>query len=100
MLSPERHSARPASAAWLFLSVSRVTSYDVPLVEQWLIFTAVFVGTAREWIPELIERAKALKVSGGFEEHTDMCVASLLRFLRTSAVRQPQAGCYRKQTFR
>ncbi|GFZ48794.1 hypothetical protein JCM24511_06543 [Saitozyma sp. JCM 24511] len=33
---------------------------------------AVFVGTAREWIPDLIERAKALKVSGGFEEHTDI----------------------------
>jgi malonate-semialdehyde dehydrogenase (acetylating)/methylmalonate-semialdehyde dehydrogenase len=40
------------------------------------------VGTAREWIPDLIERAKALKVSGGFEEHTDMCVASVPVFLQ------------------
>jgi hypothetical protein len=27
---------------------------------------AVFVGTAREWIPELVE------ISGGFEEGTDL----------------------------
>lgn len=36
--------------------------------------TAIFVGPAREWIPELIERAKDLKVSGGFEEGTDLYV--------------------------
>lgn len=33
---------------------------------------AVFVGEAREWIPELIERAKALKVSAGHEQGTDV----------------------------
>ncbi|WRT70152.1 methylmalonate-semialdehyde dehydrogenase (acylating) [Kwoniella shivajii] len=33
---------------------------------------AIFVGTARQWIPELLERAKDLKVSGGFEEGTDL----------------------------
>lgn len=33
---------------------------------------AIFVGESRKWIPDLIERAKALKVSGGFEEHTDL----------------------------
>ncbi|KAK8853282.1 methylmalonate-semialdehyde dehydrogenase (acylating) [Kwoniella newhampshirensis] len=33
---------------------------------------AIFVGTAREWIPELCERAKELKISGGFEEGTDL----------------------------
>ena len=27
--------------------------------------TAVFVGEAREWIPELIEKAKKLKVNAG-----------------------------------
>lgn len=36
---------------------------------------AIFVGTAREWIPELIERAKNLKVTGGFEEGADLYVA-------------------------
>ena len=36
--------------------------------------TAVLVGEARNWIPELIERAKKLKVCGGFEEKTDVCV--------------------------
>ena len=33
---------------------------------------AMFVGAARDLIPELIERAKKLKVSGGFEEGTDL----------------------------
>lgn len=33
---------------------------------------AIFVGAAKELIPELIERAKKLKVSGGFEEGTDL----------------------------
>ena len=27
--------------------------------------TAVFVGEAKEWLPELIDRAKALKVNAG-----------------------------------
>ena len=29
------------------------------------ISTAVFVGESKEWIPELVERAKALKVNAG-----------------------------------
>ncbi|ODN73336.1 methylmalonate-semialdehyde dehydrogenase (acylating) [Cryptococcus amylolentus CBS 6039] len=33
---------------------------------------AIFVGTAREMIPDLVERAKGMKVSGGFEENTDL----------------------------
>ncbi|KAL1412370.1 hypothetical protein Q8F55_000115 [Vanrija albida] len=33
---------------------------------------AIFVGESRQWIPELIERGKALKVSGGFEPGTDL----------------------------
>lgn len=33
---------------------------------------AIFVGESRKWIPELIERAKNLKVNGGFEEGTDL----------------------------
>ncbi|EKC99141.1 methylmalonate-semialdehyde dehydrogenase [Trichosporon asahii var. asahii CBS 8904] len=33
---------------------------------------AIFVGESRKWIPELIERAKGLKVSGGFEEGADL----------------------------
>jgi malonate-semialdehyde dehydrogenase (acetylating)/methylmalonate-semialdehyde dehydrogenase len=33
--------------------------------------TAVFVGKSKEWIPELVERARKLKVSGGFEPDTD-----------------------------
>jgi hypothetical protein len=37
-------------------------------------WVAIFVGAARQWIPELIERAQALKISGGFEEGTDLSV--------------------------
>ncbi|WOO81886.1 putative methylmalonate-semialdehyde dehydrogenase [acylating], mitochondrial [Vanrija pseudolonga] len=33
---------------------------------------AIFVGESRQWIPELIERGQALKVSGGFEPGTDL----------------------------
>ncbi|XP_067682553.1 probable methylmalonate-semialdehyde/malonate-semialdehyde dehydrogenase [acylating], mitochondrial [Haliotis asinina] len=34
--------------------------------------TAVFVGEAREWIPELVERAKKLKVNAGHEPGADL----------------------------
>lgn len=34
--------------------------------------TAIFVGNAREWIPDLIERAQSLKITGGFEEGADL----------------------------
>lgn len=42
--------------------------------ESHLIVSAIFVGNAREWIPELIERAKGLKIAGGFEENADLSV--------------------------
>jgi malonate-semialdehyde dehydrogenase (acetylating)/methylmalonate-semialdehyde dehydrogenase len=34
--------------------------------------TAVFVGESRKWIPDLVERAKSLKVNGGTEPGTDI----------------------------
>ncbi|RIA93566.1 methylmalonate-semialdehyde dehydrogenase [Glomus cerebriforme] len=34
--------------------------------------TAVFVGEAQEWLPELVERAKTLKITGGFEPDADI----------------------------
>ncbi|KAF9081293.1 Methylmalonate-semialdehyde dehydrogenase [acylating] mitochondrial [Mortierella sp. AD031] len=34
--------------------------------------TVVFVGKAQEWLPELVERAKQLKVSSGFEADADL----------------------------
>ncbi|KAI6184299.1 putative methylmalonate-semialdehyde dehydrogenase [acylating], mitochondrial [Aphelenchoides bicaudatus] len=34
--------------------------------------TAVFVGEAREWIPDLIEKAKKLKVGPGWKSETDI----------------------------
>ncbi|CAH1764495.1 13335_t:CDS:2, partial [Entrophospora sp. SA101] len=34
--------------------------------------TMVFVGKSKEWLPELVERARKLKVSGGFEPDVDL----------------------------
>ncbi|KAI9229078.1 MAG: Aldehyde/histidinol dehydrogenase [Piptocephalis tieghemiana] len=34
--------------------------------------TLVVVGEAKEWLPELVERAKKLKVTGGMEEGADL----------------------------
>jgi malonate-semialdehyde dehydrogenase (acetylating)/methylmalonate-semialdehyde dehydrogenase len=34
--------------------------------------TAVFVGETKNWIPELIEKAKKLKVNAGHEPGTDI----------------------------
>ena len=33
---------------------------------------AVLVGTAQQWLPELVERAKKLKVNQGFEAGADL----------------------------
>ena len=34
--------------------------------------TVVFVGESRKWLPELVERAKKLKVTSGFEADADL----------------------------
>jgi len=36
------------------------------------ISVAVFIGEAQDWVSELKERASALHVNGGFEEHADL----------------------------
>ena len=33
---------------------------------------AILVGEAQSWLPELVERAQKLKVSGGFETGADL----------------------------
>jgi len=33
---------------------------------------AVFVGETKEWIPELVERARKLRVNEGFQEEADL----------------------------
>ena len=38
----------------------------------------VTVGDAQAWLPELIERAKGLKVGNGFDPSTEMFVSPLL----------------------
>lgn len=34
--------------------------------------TLVMIGETKDWLPELAERAKALKVDGGFEQGADL----------------------------
>ncbi len=34
--------------------------------------TAVFVGSSKEWIPEIVERARKLKVNEGMQPGTDL----------------------------
>lgn len=34
--------------------------------------TLVLVGEARDWLPDIVEQAKKLKVDGGFEDGTDL----------------------------
>jgi len=36
------------------------------------ISVAIIVGETSDWLPGLVERAKMLKVNGGFEKHTDL----------------------------
>lgn len=35
--------------------------------------TAVFVGKSKEWLPELADRAKNLKIGAGVEKDVDIC---------------------------
>lgn len=69
MLSLELPLELPVSDVWLSLSVRRHTGARTSANGA-----AIFVGPARQWIPELVERAKNLKISGGFEEGTDLQV--------------------------
>ena len=36
------------------------------------ISVAILVGNSREWLPELVERAKKLKVGQGFDKDADL----------------------------
>jgi hypothetical protein len=38
------------------------------------ISVAVLVGDAKEFLPGLVERASKLRINGGFEPNTDLCV--------------------------
>lgn len=38
--------------------------------------SVVLVGIAQTWLPELVERARKLRVNGGFESGTDLYVRS------------------------
>lgn len=42
------------------------------------ISVAVLVGNAQSWLPEIVKRAKKLKVSQGFEQGADLYVHGIL----------------------
>lgn len=56
--------------------------------------TAVFVGGTKNWLPDLVEKARKLKVNAGHEPGTDIgpgnltFILSKLEFLEKSAVMQ------------
>jgi hypothetical protein len=52
----------------------QVTSHSITLVH---FCKAVLVGEAQSWLPELIDRARKLKVNGGFEPGADLSVTNL-----------------------
>ncbi|CAI2341071.1 unnamed protein product [Caenorhabditis sp. 36 PRJEB53466] len=72
--------------------------------------TAVLVGDARAWLPELVEKAKNLKVNAGWKPDTDIgpliskqSKARVLqrKLCRTNYPRRSQANmtCYREEIF-
>ena len=84
MLSLELPSELLVSDVWPSLSVRRYTGARTSANGA-----AIFVGPARQWIPELVERAKNLKISGGFEEGTDLQVILPTRLLGADHVGDP-----------
>jgi hypothetical protein len=61
------------NAAWQSRLVSRTTLDHSP-ESQPSHSQAILVGETQSWLPELKERAKKLKVNGGFEKDTDLLV--------------------------
>jgi hypothetical protein len=61
--------ALQASDAWPSPSVSMP---GCPKRHHQLMGAVIAVGKAREWVPELIERARVLKVGSGFSAGTDV----------------------------
>lgn len=59
------------SDVWPSLSVS---THGIIYRWTYVFAIVILVGTAREWLPELIERSKKLVVNGGFEKGADLCV--------------------------
>lgn len=58
------------NVAWHYLSVS--TFQNIPPSTSYPLVTAVLVGEAQAWLPDLIERTRKLKVNGGFESGADL----------------------------
>ncbi len=63
LLSEQRDNGVWLSQLVCHFPANQSCTYDCP---------AILVGNARDWLPELIERAKSLKVTGGFEEGADL----------------------------
>jgi hypothetical protein len=61
----------PDNAVWLYLSVRLcIETYYHRYVTTWL-GAVITVGTDG-WLPDLVERAKALKIGNGFQEGVDL----------------------------
>lgn len=64
------HSVPLVNVVWLSPLVR--TSRRCLLISEFNVLLAILVGEAQNWLPELVERAQKLKVSGGFEPGADL----------------------------
>jgi malonate-semialdehyde dehydrogenase (acetylating)/methylmalonate-semialdehyde dehydrogenase len=54
----------------------------------------IAVGEAREWVPELVRKAKELNVGNGFEDGVDMCVLLDRDHVKRTEVSRTQWTCH------
>ena len=60
----------PVNAAWLFQSVRLLEATTSDRVsDRWTVIT---VGDTHSWLPDLLERAKALKMGNGFDPKAEL----------------------------
>lgn len=74
-LLSEPSRAQQVRGAWLCPSVS-TTPFIILFAGELTVQTVITVGKAREMLPELIERAKALRIGNGFDPETEVSVPS------------------------
>jgi hypothetical protein len=63
-----------ANVVWQSPLVCRFNPHSSTRLNTTLEHTAILVGKAQMWLPELIERASKLNVNGGFEQGADVSV--------------------------
>jgi hypothetical protein len=66
------------NVVWLFqlvsshFSISLSSDSESGYTDASLAVTVVTIGESNDWIPELVERAKGLKVGNGFDPQTEV----------------------------